>query len=479
MIYNEGSNNQHWNTKRLSDLGVFGRGVSKHRPRNDEKLFKDGKYPFIQTGEIKSANLYITKHTQEYSDFGLKQSKLWDAGTLCITIAANIAETGILAYPMCFPDSVVGFTAYPDETTEEYMYYIFEYIRQSIQNAASGSIQDNINIEFLTGLEFKVPGLSEQKSIVDILSVLDCSILLNNQINDNLQAIMSTLYDYWFVQFDFPDENGRPYKSSGGKMVWSERLNRDLPAGWEVCSIIDNPISKPIKPGVVPFQTKTYLATADVTGTDIGTGTEIEYDTRESRANMEPSLYSAWFAKMKASTKHLFLGASMMELIDSTILSTGFQGIQCMENSFEYISAFISTSFFESMKDQLAHGATQEAVNNDDLQFIPLTVPDDRTLKSFHDATNDVYKMLGRNIIENKCLQSLRDWLLPMLMNGQATVKRQETNYRLTVYWHAVSMPILAASYLRFNRPHFMSQMLLRSNAWGDFPRQTLFIALS
>ena len=153
-------------------------------------------------------------------------------------------------------------------------------------------------------------------------------ILPARSTNDNLQAIMSTLYDYWFVQFDFPDENGRPYKSSGGKMVWSERLNRDLPAGWEVCSIIDNPISKPIKPGVVPFQTKTYLATADVTGTDIGTGTEIEYDTRESRANMEPSLYSAWFAKMKASTKHLFLGASMMELIDSTILSTGFQGIQ-------------------------------------------------------------------------------------------------------------------------------------------------------
>ena len=103
---------------------------------------------------------------------------------------------------------------------------------------------------------------------------------MRSRINDNLQAIMSTLYDYWFVQFDFPDENGRPYKSSGGKMVWSERLNRDLPAGWEVCSIIDNPISKPIKPGVVPFQTKTYLATADVTGTDIGTGTEIEYDTR-------------------------------------------------------------------------------------------------------------------------------------------------------------------------------------------------------
>ena len=116
MIYNETRYNSHWNTKKLSDLGAFARGKSKHRPRDDERLYEGGGYPLIQTGEVKAANLYITKHEQEYGEFGLAQSKLWDAGTLCITIAANIAETAILSYPMCFPDSVVGFQAYPESS---------------------------------------------------------------------------------------------------------------------------------------------------------------------------------------------------------------------------------------------------------------------------------------------------------------------------------------------------------------------------
>ena len=91
MIYNETRYNSHWNTKKLSELGTFARGKSKHRPRDDERLYEGGGYPLIQTGEVKAANLYITSHEQEYGEFGLAQSKLWDAGTLCITIAANIA----------------------------------------------------------------------------------------------------------------------------------------------------------------------------------------------------------------------------------------------------------------------------------------------------------------------------------------------------------------------------------------------------
>lgn len=188
MIYNEGKYNQHWATKKISDLGCFSRGVSKHRPRNDERLFEGGGYPLVQTGEIKSANLYIKKHTQEYGEFGLRQSKLWDAGTLCITIAANIAETAILSYPMCFPDSVVGFRANKTESSELFMYYVFDYIRQSIQNAASGSAQDNINIEYLTSLEFKVPTKDYQDKIVNVLATLDNKILSNEKVNDNLVA---------------------------------------------------------------------------------------------------------------------------------------------------------------------------------------------------------------------------------------------------------------------------------------------------
>lgn len=188
MIYNESKYNQNWETMKLSQLGDFSRGKSKHRPRNDIRLFEGGGYPLVQTGEIKESNLYITHHTQEYGEFGLRQSKMWDTETLCITIAANIAETALLSYPMCFPDSVVGFKAYEGVSSEKFMYYVFDYIKQAIQNAASGSSQDNINIEYLTTLDFKVPNKQVQDKIVKVLSTIDEKILLNRDINDNLAS---------------------------------------------------------------------------------------------------------------------------------------------------------------------------------------------------------------------------------------------------------------------------------------------------
>ena len=188
LIYNESKYNKSWETKKLSDLGTFARGKSKHRPRNDNRLFEGGGYPLVQTGDIKEANFYITHHNQEYGEFGLKQSKIWDTDTLCITIAANIAETALLSYPMCFPDSVVGFNAYKDISSEKFMYYVFDYIRKAIQNAATGSAQDNINIEYLTSLDFKVPDKNIQDKIVSVLLAIDKKILLNKQVNDNLAA---------------------------------------------------------------------------------------------------------------------------------------------------------------------------------------------------------------------------------------------------------------------------------------------------
>lgn len=96
-----------WEYKTLDQLGTVSRGKSKHRPRNDPKLF-GGKYPFIQTADVKNADYYITKYSDTYNESGVAQSKLWDKGTLCITIAANIADTGVLAFPACFPDSIMG-----------------------------------------------------------------------------------------------------------------------------------------------------------------------------------------------------------------------------------------------------------------------------------------------------------------------------------------------------------------------------------
>lgn len=154
-----------WEWFKLSQLGNIGRGKSKHRPRNDKKLFV-GKYPFIQTGEIKACKRYLKDYTETYSDFGLAQSKLWSENTLCITIAANIAETAILKIKACFPDSVVGFIKNDLISKIEYIEYYIRLIRENLDKAAPATAQKNINLQTLNEILVPVPTLAEQERIV-------------------------------------------------------------------------------------------------------------------------------------------------------------------------------------------------------------------------------------------------------------------------------------------------------------------------
>ena len=132
----------------LPELGEFGRGVSKHRPRNDPQLL-GGKYPLIQTGDIANADLFISAYTSTYSEMGLKQSKMWSKGTLCITIAANIAKTAILEFDACFPDSVVGFNA-NEKTNNIFIHYWFSFFQAILEAQAPESAQKNINVKILS-----------------------------------------------------------------------------------------------------------------------------------------------------------------------------------------------------------------------------------------------------------------------------------------------------------------------------------------
>lgn len=155
-----------WRYIYLSKLGELARGKSKHRPRNDAKLFENGKYPFLQTGDIKSANKYVTVYEKMYGDFGLNQSKLWKKGTLCITIAANIAETAFLGLDACFPDSIVGFTA--NETVlMEYVRYFIEASKIRLWAFAPATAQKNINLKTLEKLVIPYCCINEQKKVVE------------------------------------------------------------------------------------------------------------------------------------------------------------------------------------------------------------------------------------------------------------------------------------------------------------------------
>ena len=157
----------------LSELGEFGRGVSKHRPRNAPELL-GGKYPLIQTGEIANSGLYIEKYENTYSELGYKQSKMWQAGTLCITIAANIAKTSILTFDACFPDSVIGFCA-NDKTNNIFMHYWFSFFQEILENQAPASAQKNINLHILNRLKVIVPPIELQNQFADFVKQIDKS----------------------------------------------------------------------------------------------------------------------------------------------------------------------------------------------------------------------------------------------------------------------------------------------------------------
>jgi type I restriction enzyme S subunit len=162
----------------LSEIAtIFGRGKSRHRPRNAAHLY-GGKYPFIQTGDIRNSKHVITEHSQTYSEAGLAQSKLWPKGTICITIAANIAETGILGFDACFPDSVIGVVPNPKEASAGFVEYLLQSFKARLQSLGQGSAQANINMGTFENEKFPIPPLEEQERIVTILDKFDT--LLND-----------------------------------------------------------------------------------------------------------------------------------------------------------------------------------------------------------------------------------------------------------------------------------------------------------
>lgn len=155
-----------WKYVYLSDLGELGRGKSKHRPRNDKRLFENGIYPFFQTGDVKSAPNLLVDYKKKYGEFGLAQSKLWPAGTLCITIAANIAETCFLGIEGCFPDSIVGFTPDERKVFKEYVRYFIEASKIRLWAYAPATAQKNINLNTLENLIVPYCNIDEQRFIV-------------------------------------------------------------------------------------------------------------------------------------------------------------------------------------------------------------------------------------------------------------------------------------------------------------------------
>ena len=413
---------------KLSDIGSLSRGKSKHRPRNDKILY-GGKYPFVQTSDIKNANHILQTFEQTYNEIGLKQSKLWSKNTICITIAANIADSAILGFDACFPDSVIGLTVNDKIANYHYVEYLLQYYKRIIQNQSNGTSQENINLETFEQVYFDIPSLDIQNDISNILYSIDKKIELNNKINSELEHFAKTLYEYWFVQFDFPDENERPYKSSGGTMVYNEVLRQEIPLGWSVNNV--KSCITHINTGLNP-RDNFILNNGDIkyiTVKNLTTHGGIDFSNCDTIDEVAQKIVH----KRSDISKGDILFASIAPLGRCYLIQEEPQTWDINESVFsirpkntmpsEYMYIFLMSETFVKKAENSSTGSVFAGIRIKTLEDMLLVIPDNKILQLFKEKTSKILLQKHIKECENQELTTIRDFLLPMLMNGQVVIQ--------------------------------------------------------
>ena len=351
------------------------------------------------------------------------QRKINNDTILYSSVRPNLKHFGIMK---SMPSNVIVSTGFitldvKDKSlfSPEYIYYLLtqqgvvDYLQGIAQNGVSA--YPSINPSDIANLKFNFPSLSDQEHIASVLTNIDRKIALNRQINDNLEAMARQLYDYWFVQFDFPDENGRPYKSSGGKMVWNEKLKREMPEGWKIC-----PLSELLKINDarrIPLSNKQraerqciypyYGATGIMDYVDDFLFDEdlllLAEDGSTSDGKGHPIVQYIWGKNWVNNHAH--------------ILKPKYAG---QLYYYYFVLKQIPVALIET-------GSIQKKISQQNLLSYRVAVSPENLIQAFSNVANVLQEQRKKNFDEIDCLTKQRDELLPLLMNGQATV-----NYHLS-----------------------------------------------
>lgn len=397
---------------KITDLGTVNRGKSKHRPRNDPILY-GGEYPFIQTGQtgdVKKANLHLVDYTQTYNDVGLKQSKLWKKGTLCFTIAANIADSAILGMDACFPDSIVGFLPYENVSDTTYVKYLFDELKLYFQQISKGTTQDNLSLDKICRVKLRVPDYDTQVKVASILATYDTAIENNNKRIKLLEQMAENLYKEWFVRFRFP----------GCKDV---EFENGIPKGWvrEKIGLHYNTCS-----GGTPSRThEEYYADGTIpwvkTG-EIKDNIIIHTDECITEEGIKGS--SAKLLQQGAVVMAMY-GANigMLAYLDSEM--TCNQACCVFSDKNEIISRHYLFHYLYSIRDYLlliGFGAAQQNLSQDLIKKVKIVIPPTELIKKFDEQKEPLYQTIRALMMQNDKLIKQRDLLLPRLMSGKLEV---------------------------------------------------------
>lgn len=375
-----------WNHNKLNEIGTVARGKSKHRPRNDPCLY-GGKYPFIQTSDVKNSELYLSKYSQTYSEEGLKQSKLWKPGTLCITIAAHIAENAILKINACFPDSIVGFVANTDKTDVRFIKYYIDTIKRKMQNISKGTTQDNLSLDKLLTFDFLLPPLKTQQKIASVLSSYDDLIENNTRRIEILEEMAKLVYNEWFVKFRFPGHEDV-------KMVPSEE--GEIPEGWHVeklGSVVELAYGKSLT------AKKRINGPFNVYGSGGIVGTHNEYLVEG------PGI----IVGRKGNVGSVFWSNENFYPIDTVF----------------YVKTSVPLHYvYYNLKNQnfINNDAAVPGLNRNQASSLPFLIPDDNILIKFENYVDLIFKEIDILNKRNQNLRRTRDLLLPKLISGEIDI---------------------------------------------------------
>ena len=295
--------------------------------------------------------------------------------------------------------------------------------RRTIINNTVMTLRASFNEAMFSYLEIMLPDFETQKKVGDFLYSLEKKKQINNQINQELEAMAKTLYDYWFVQFDFPDQNDKPYKSSGGKMVYSPELKREIPEGWGVAKVED--IAQTGSGGTPKSTNVSYYSNGEIPWINSG---ELEqtviastsnFITEEGLNNSSAKLFPsgtilvAMYGATAGKVSFLTFEASTNQAI-CAIMLTDIRMRYYLKNVIEDLYQYLV---------KLSTGSARDNLSQDMIKNIKVVIPSNDILDRFYDFSNNIIKEITKKQQENEQLTQLRDWLLPMLMNGQVKVE--------------------------------------------------------
>ncbi|GHA02242.1 restriction endonuclease [Arenicella chitinivorans] len=399
-----------WSEMSLDQLGFVSRGRSRHRPRDAAHLY-GGQYPFVQTGDVKHAGLYLTDYSQTYSEEGLAQSKLWPVGTLCITIAANIADTSILAIDACFPDSVIGFIPYPEKADARFIKYLFDAVlKLQYRQFTQGAAQDNLSQAKLLALKFLVPDdVTEQTRIADFIATYDDLIENNRRRIQLLEESARLLYQEWFVHLRFP----------GHEQV---KIIDGVPEGWEptlVPDVIDVNPRTPVEKGKEIW----YVPMSSLSETAM-TANTADFERRTKHTNVKFKKNDVLLARITPCLENGKTGYAYFLAEDEVACgSTEFIVLRGNRVPSEFVYCLArSYPFRENAIKSMTGSSGRQRVQNSCFDKYAVPLPPKSILDEFVQVVQNNFDQVRNLMAQNAKLAQARDLLLPKLMSGELTV---------------------------------------------------------